>query len=102
MKKYVLTGGPTPEHFIADAPSAINEKIALLQAEGADLKDFSVTAIDTEKYPPVTRTAEEWIKLTTPAATDEAGQVEKNRFKRTVGKIEAWLRNTFHTLLKGK
>lgn len=71
----------------------------LLQSEGVDLNDVIVTEIDTERYPPRTRTAEDWIKFTTPAVPEEVVKVEKNRLRRALAKIEELCRKIISTAL---
>jgi hypothetical protein len=88
MKKYILRSGRKTEHFVSDSPSEINAKMIFLQSEGVNLINVTVTIIDTEKYPPATMTAAEWIKLTTPAPPEEIEKPEKNRLKRALAKIE--------------
>ena len=62
MKKYILIDKRTSEYETTDDPSSIVDKLNLMASEGIDLDNFTVMVIDTEKYPPVTETAKEFLE----------------------------------------
>ncbi len=62
MKKYILRDKRTSEYETSDDPSSIVDKLNLIESQGIGIDDLTVMVIDTEKYPPVTQTAKEFIE----------------------------------------
>ncbi len=62
MKKYILRDKRTPEYDTTDDPSSMMNKLTLMESQGIGIDDLTVMVIDTEKYPPVTQTAKEFLE----------------------------------------
>lgn len=95
MKKYILRNKSTSENFVTEYPSEITAKLIHLQATGADLNDFTILEIDTERYPPVTKTAKDWLNATMApkAESPVISQTRKNLFKRALKIVSKWLKD---------
>lgn len=62
VKKYVLDGGRASNNFVTENLSELIDKLLLLKSEVSDLGNFKVTLINTEKYPPVVLSAEDFLE----------------------------------------
>lgn len=62
MNKYILRDKRIPESYTMDDPSSVMDKLNLMESQGIDIDDLTVMVIDTEKYPPITQTAKEFLE----------------------------------------
>ena len=91
MKKYILMGRKSSSIRLNVKDEAeITEKLNVLKTEGADLADYIVTEIDTERQPPIQRTAAEWLDSKNPKEADVAETAGKNRSSRAMQLIGSW------------
>lgn len=62
MNKYILRDKRIPEYYTMDDPSSVVDKLNLMESQGIDIDVLTVMVIDTEKYPPITQTAKEFLE----------------------------------------
>lgn len=62
MKKYVLRDKSPYPLYTSEDPSNIADKLRFMESHGIGIDDLTVMTIDTEKYPPVTESAKEFLK----------------------------------------
>lgn len=62
MNKYILRDKRIPEYYTMDDPSIVMNKLNLMESQGIDIDNLTVMVIDTERYPPVTQTAKEFME----------------------------------------
>ncbi len=62
MKKYVLRDKSAYPIYTTEDPASIADKLRFMESHGIDINDLTVMIIDTEKYPPVTETAKEFLE----------------------------------------
>lgn len=94
MKKYVLISRDTSMHFATSSRSAIVEKLTDMESGGLDLDHFIVIEIDSERCPPVNKTAKDWLRPEATAATAETpASPESGRrpFAQAWKKVSDWL-----------
>ncbi len=62
MKKYVLKDASGSLLYTNEDPARIADKLRFMEEHDIAIDDMTVMTIDTEKYPPSTETAKEFLK----------------------------------------
>jgi hypothetical protein len=62
MKKYVLKDESGEPLYTTEDPSNVADKLRYMESHGIAIGALTVMTIDTEKYPPVTESAKEFLK----------------------------------------